>query len=325
MPQPSIAYACGRVGALGKNALKQPQMDRLMATHTFQEAARALTDIGFITGEGEDFQVAADAHVQKACNLVEEITPNHDITDCFLLRYDIHNLKVLIKSRFLGVTPAFLSSCGTISVETLKHAVAEHRYGALPDLLKKALQEMEKQLAKQFDPMLIDAMLDQAMFSWIFDILKHQPSKVVTTYFVTKVDLQNLIITLRVSAMGKESSLLEKLFLPGGSIALRAFEKAFGDDEKLAQLVRSYGTEIYRLAQVCGQDTKQLPLLEKAIDDRLYQLFAGAKYRVDTQNVVIRYLLTAQREAANVRLIMAGKLNGFSQEEIWGRVRELGG
>ena len=40
---------------------------------------------------------------------------------------------------------------------------------------------------------------------------------------------------------------------------------------------------------------------------------------------LIAHLLRAQREATDVRLIMAGKLNGFKPEELEERVRELHG
>ena len=172
MPQPSISYACGRVGVLGKSALSMAQLERLMATHTYEEARRTLSDVGFLTGEGADFQAAADAHVKRACELIQKVTPEPEITGCFQLRYDIHNLKVMLKSRSLAQKPQFLSQCGTLNADTLRHAVTERRYGALEENLAKTLNRLEKELARKFDPMLIDAELDKAMYRMIFQRLE---------------------------------------------------------------------------------------------------------------------------------------------------------
>lgn len=325
MPQPSISYACGRVGVLRQSALSAAQLDRLMATHTYEDARRALSDIGFTSSEGMDFQAAADQHVKNACELLEAITPMPEVTGCFMLRYDVHNLKVLLKARFLAQKPQFLSSCGTIKVETLRHAVTERRYGMLPQALKDALNALEKQLAKQFDPMLIDVELDKAMYTLIFERLKGFKGHGVVQYFTAKADLQNYIMLLRSKAMGKDAAFFQKLFLPGGSIPFMRMHNAFDDQTRLAGLIRPYGETLYRVALECAMDAAHLPFMEKQMDDYLYKLFSGAKYQMNTVDALIAYLLRVQREATDVRLIMTGKLNGFTAEELAERVRELNG
>lgn len=325
MPQPSISYACGRIGVLRRNALGTAQLERLMATHTYAEACRTLSDIGFMNAEAGDFQAAADAHVKRACELLTAVTPDPDMTDCFLFRYDIHNLKVLMKSRFLAQKPQFLSSCGVLKAEVLRHAVSERRYDALPAVLKDALDTLEKRLAKEFDPMLIDAELDKALYRLIFAKLRNVRLKAVKTYFTAKVDMQNYIILLRAKAMGKGSAFFERLFLPCGSIPAGAFQKAFDEPDRLAALLKGYGDRVYRAATACALDPQKLPLMEKTADDYLFGLFGDTRYQTDSIEVLIAYLLQAQREATDVRLIMAGKLNGFKPEELEERVRELHG
>lgn len=323
MPQPSICYACGRVGVLGKSALHRVQLERLMATHTFEEARRTLTDIGFIAGESTDFQAAADAHVNRACELLEKVTPEPELTGCFQLRYDIHNLKVLIKSRFLAQKPRFLSDCGALPVETLRHAVTEHKYGQLPMVLKDALNTLEKELARHFDPMLIDTELDRAMYRLIFERLQKISYPSVHQYFTAKVDMQNYIMLLRAKAMRKDAAFFGRLYLPGGSIKESSFVRAFDDPERLSRLMIHYGDKVSRAAVLCATDSAKLPLMEKTADDYLYRIFSDVK----TQSIemLIAYLLRAQRESTDVRLIMAAKLNGFGQEALEERVRELNG
>ena len=84
--------------------------------------------------------------MREACELIRAVTPCAEITDCFQLRYDANNLKVLIKSRQLAQKPQFLSACGTIPVEKLRHAVSERNYSALPTCLRDGLIALEKRM-----------------------------------------------------------------------------------------------------------------------------------------------------------------------------------
>lgn len=325
MPQPSIAYACGRIGVLGRTALKRAQLERLMAAHTYEEAQRTLLDIGFLAAEGVDFQTAADRHVLAACRLIREVTPQPEVTDCFLLRYDIHNLKVLLKSRFLAQKAEFLSACGTLDVSMLRHAVAEHSYAQLPPVLKETLDALEKKLAAHFDPMMIDTELDKAMYRMVFDSLKGCRAETVASYFRAKVDLQNFIILLRAKAMGKDARFAQDVFLPGGKVALQSYLRAFDEPDRLAKLMLGYGNTVYHAAVAAVMNAGKLPQMEKTADDYLYGLLMPYRNRMDAVESLAAYLLQKQREATDVRLIMAAKLNGFEPSAVAERVRELHG
>ena len=207
MPQPSIYYASGRIGVLRRTMLKKAQLERLQSAKNYADATRALAEIGFISAEGMDFQTAADQHVLKACRLVHAVTPEPLLTDCFLLRYDAHNLKILLKSRQLAQKPEFLSACGTIDTEKLRHCVADHTYGPLPQEFKAAMEALEKKIAVRFDPMLVDTELDQATFRQIFVNLKTcKNAGTVKHYFQVKADLQNMLMIFRLKAMKKNAA-----------------------------------------------------------------------------------------------------------------------
>ena len=325
MPQSSIYYACGRIGVLNRTALNTSQIDRLMMSHSYEDACKTLSDMGYMVAGNTDFQQAADEHVKKACNIVRELTTMPELTDLFVLRYDIHNLKVLLKSRYLGQKPEYLSTCGTMDVEMLRHAVAEHRYSALCPILRETMESLEKALVKSFDALLIDARLDQAMYQLVDENLKKLKVPKAKEYFTAKADLQNIIILLRVRAMHKPLSFYQNLILPGGKMAIKELTAAFDDEEKLISLVRRYGVKVCEAASKAVDDARKLPFLEKATDDYLMGLFADTKYQTNSIDVLIAYLLRTQRSALNVRLILTGKLNNFGETELKERVRDMHG
>ncbi|MDD3214510.1 MAG: V-type ATPase subunit [Eubacteriales bacterium] len=326
MPQPSISYACGRVGVLRRTELKPAQLDRLLSAHNYGEAVRTLSDIGFAAADNMDFQAAADRHVYEACELIKAVTPEPLVTDCFLLRYDVHNLKVLLKSRHLAQKPQFLSNCGTIKPEKLRHCVADHTYAPLPTELKAAMETLEKRIAAQFDPMLIDAELDRAMYRQIFAYLSiSEKADVAMKYFQAKADLQNVVMLLRLKAMGKDAAFFETVALPGGNVSVKAYAAAFSESERLARLLRRYSADVYQAALAATADAAKLPFLEKVADDYLFGLLAKYRYDSASMEILIAFLLQKQREATDVRLIMAGKLNNFTPAAITERMRELRG
>ncbi len=326
MPQPSISYACGRVGVLKRTALKNAQLERLSSAHDYRDAMRVLSDIGFAAADAADFQAAADQHVLKACLLVRAVTPAPLVTDCFMLRYDAHNLKVLFKSRHLAQKPQFLSECGTLSVDKLRHCVADHTYAALPAELKSAMDALEKRNAVKFEPMLVDTMIDQAMYRQIFwNLSQSRDTKVAIEYFRAKVDLLNMIMLLRLKAMGKDAVFFESVALPGGDVSLRLLSRMFAEGERLAKLMRRYGAQVYQAVLSAVADTQKLPFLEKTADDYLYALMRPYRYDSASLEILISFLLQKQREATDVRLVMAGKLNSFAPEAVAERMRELNG
>lgn len=326
MPQPSVSYACGRVGVLWRTALRKAQLERLISAHSYADAMRALADIGFCTPDCADFQAAADAHVLKACELIRAVSPAPLMTDCFLYRYDAHNLKVLFKSRHLAQKPQFLSRCGTLGLDKLRHAVTERSYAALPTRFRDAMKALERSSAIQMDPMLADAVLDQAAMRQALDNLAQcGDNGTALAYFRAKADLQNMVMLLRLKAMGMDATAFASVALEGGNIPITGFARQFAETDRFARQLQRYGGAVYQAALAASLDAARLPKLEKAADDYLYSLFRDYRYQADAPEMLIYYLLQRQREATDVRLILAGKLNGFTPEAVAERVREVHG
>ena len=62
MPQNSVAYAVARVRVVGKDALDAGRLERLFGAPTYEEALRALAEIGFTGAEGATYEEIAEAH-----------------------------------------------------------------------------------------------------------------------------------------------------------------------------------------------------------------------------------------------------------------------
>jgi V/A-type H+-transporting ATPase subunit C len=321
MSQSSVLYAVARFRMLRRHFLTASQMQRLLSAPDYAQARLVLVESGYLEGEQADWEKAAAKRLLDASLLLKKLTPDAAVSDAFLLRHDIHNLKTFLKSRILGTEPEGISFCGTLDPEMLRHAVADHRYQALPPDLARTMDALEKQIAIQVDPMAIDVMLDQAMFRLMLPALAQGSSAAAKAWLKMKADFSNLLAFIRLQHMMSSLSFTQVL-VAGGSIDTTRLLRLEGKpDTLLLQYHAAYGKQIAVMAQAALEDRAKTAALERELEGRLQAPFAGARLHIDSMDAVIDYLLTLERETAAVRLIMTGKRNGFSQEAIEERLR----
>ncbi len=321
MPQKSIFYAAGRLSVIEANGLNRQKVERLLDAKGADEVRQILMEYGWPNG-GSDEENALE-HVEKAAKLVLELATDVDLVNVFLFKNDVTNIKILVKALSLGAEPAILSHSGTIDPDILKDKLSNRDYSILPDEIKRALNEIDKELLSAvYDPMQTDVLLDKAYFNYA---LRRLPKKEHTaiSYFVQKADTSNYAMAVRSMHAGKPFAFLKNMLLPGGRVTERQWEKAYEKPESLPILLNRYGAKLYNAAIAAYIDQKKLTAFEKQADDSLLELFLPYSKQIDKNERLIGHLLMRSREAAAVRLILAGKENGFSREAILERLREL--
>lgn len=327
MPTTSVGYVNGRISVRRREQLTQPQLERLRSANSAQEAMRILVEMGWGSGDAAelDYEKLAAERLEDICAFVRQTSPDENAIDCFLLRYDIENLKMLLKARSLGIQPHGLSRCGVFPVDALQHAVNEGVYDrVLPQALAEPLGQLEKRMAVQVDAMDIDVTLDKALYALIFEKLEQVQSSTIRSYFSMQVDFLNALATLRFTRMGQASGALGQVLLPGGKVSTASLEKSAASLEGLPLLYTFYGRDIvHALEEAAGGGS--LSAFEKTADDTLLALFTPYKFQSSRLETIIGYLLACQREVMAVRLVLAGKYNGFPEEAVSERLRELYG
>lgn len=323
MPQPSIAYAVGCVRAPSRTPLGRAELERLIAASGYEEARRQLSDMGYGGGQEDSVAALSVRALEEACVYLRRISPEPELTDSFLLRYDAQNLKSLLKARILGHASEALSACGTLPQETLRHAVSERVYTRLPAPLKEAMETLEKRVALEVRPIEIDARIDRAAYAMALDRVRGSSSETAREHFSRRADLQNLITTLRLRRMGSLDVKAEELYLPGGRIT--AWPDGPEAPEKLAGLFRAWPAPVREAAARAAADPERIPALEKAAEDYLLSLWRPYRHDPFAVEALIGWLLAHERAAQAVRLILAAKLNGFSEETLRERLREAYG
>ena len=125
--------------------LSRDKAEHMLDTASFEEAARQLTESGYEDMSGFSIKGIEDALAVRRADVfreLETLVPNCEVLDLFRLKYDYHNVKVLIKSdAMLQDDRSLLSESGRISTEQMRKLFQEDRLRDLPGVLGSAAQE----------------------------------------------------------------------------------------------------------------------------------------------------------------------------------------
>ena len=327
MPQPSYAYACARLSALNKRLI-EPQTIQRMLDGSASDAMRALSDVryGNLSDATEaDIERMIEREMSDAMQEVRELSPNPDVTDLFLLRADVQNLKVLLKARLLNQTDVSFTPGGLFDRETLTAMVKERQYDALPKELRDALDALEKRLEIRVEPRDISIALDRAYLAHALKQSAKYP--VFSQYFRAQADFDNVLTFLRLRAMGASIETLDDVILPEGGVRYEDLYNAY--EFSFDSLNRILGRSVCPNALLSGlnamQRTGSIAEVEKARDNYLVSLLSEHKYENESIYPIIGYYLAKEREGGAVRLIVTGKRNGLSDSVIRERLVKLYG
>ncbi len=327
MPQPSYAYACARLSALNKRLI-EPQTIQRMLDGSVSDAMRTLSDIryGSLSDATEaDVERMIEREMTEAMQEVRELSPNPAITDLFLLRADVQNLKVLIKARLLNQTDVAFTPGGLYDRETLTAYVKDKQYDALPPILRDALNKLEKRLEMRVEPRMISIALDRAYLAHALKQSEKHP--VFSHYFRSMADFDNVQTFLRLRAMGASIETLDEVILPEGGVKYSDLYSAY--ELSFDSLNKVLGGSVCQEALLSGLNAMlrsgSISEIEKARDNYLVSLLSAHKYESETIYPIIGYYLAKEREGRAVRLIITGKRNGISDSVIRERLVKLYG
>ena len=299
-----------------------------MADGSLSDAMRALSDVryGNLSDASEaDIERMIERELTDAMTEVKELSPNQKITDLFLLRADVQNLKVLLKARLLEQTETVFTPGGLFDREQLTLMLKERQYQDLPKPFADALNALEKQLEIRVEPRNISIALDRAYLAYALEQSEKDP--VFSQYFKAQADFDNVLTFLRLRAMGASIETLDEVILPEGGISYRDLYNAY--ELSFDSLNKILGKCVCREALLAGlnamQRTGSISEVEKARDNYLVSLLSEHKYESETIYPIIGYYLAKEREGRAVRLIITGKRNGVSDSVIRERLVKLYG
>lgn len=319
-------FLSARIRALERNLLTRDRMDRMLDAHTPQEAAQVLEECGYpeqakVTPDSLN-QVLAEEREKLFADLYS-MAPDPAVIDVFKVKYDYHNVKVLLKAAATGTDEnRLLVDTGRVPVAQLEEGVRSSDLRGIPPILQDAILGARETLGTTNDPQLADFVLDRAYYKDLFQIAKKSGSAFLEGYVRIAIDAANLRSIVRTLRMGKGPDFLKGVLFPGGDVDTGRILSAVIAGSSLADL---YGITPLNEAAEAGDDAisgGRLTEFEKRCDNGVNSYLKRAQYVAFGEAPVIGYLAAKETEFTSVRIILTGLMAGLSADTIRERLRD---
>ena len=322
----NLVFLCALLHAREANMLTPELADRMLDTAHISDAYRTLTECGYPDMTGSDVFALEDMLSERRAAIYEEIsgTPAAvPIVNMFMLKYDYHNVKVLVKS--MGVNDdatRILSASGRVPKDAITEAFITGDRGELPPTMTKAMSEGVGTLSRTSNPQISDINADRHYFSEMVEIAQSTGDEIIEGYVRILIDSANLRTFVRVLCTGKPVMYLDKVLFKGGNIPVESILQLPPDGDGLAGVFTGDElAEAVSLAQgvITGGAKTQF---ERACDNAVRRYSDQIKLLPFGSSVVLLYLLAVDWEMTTIRMILSGRLAGVAPDTIRERLRE---
>lgn len=281
--------------------LSAEKAERMANAPSYSDAAKVMVDCGYPDMSSMTAKQVEDTLSLCRSQLFEEMekqAPSKACVDAFRVKYDYHNVKVLIKAEAMGQNPAsMMSSCGRIAPEVLASRYTEEKYSDLPAILGEAAKEAKSLLARTQDPQAMDFLLDKAYFKEMEALAEDAGSPFLRDYTAAIVDGTNRSSMLRCLKMNKDRAFAEEVIADGGKISREAVLKT--------------------------ETAEDVAALYKDVNCSTADIAASAKYVSYGDEILVSFIAQKELEMTAARMVLTGKLAGIKSEVLVERLREI--
>ena len=341
MDNQDFTYGVARIRAMETLLLGQNEVERMMLAKNAKEAFQILDELDYADNRAEvddpqEFQKVVNEGLVDIKELLEKIAPEEEIMNIIWHKYDLHNIKTLIKAKYgeksLEEVKRLLSPLGAIPEEALIQFIFEGKHNASfrmreesELILREGILSTCKTFEKMKNPQMIDVSMDKTMMTIIFDIAERSGSEFLVDYIQKFIDLYNIKLFFRMKVAERKPEEFDEAFMESGTVYLSKFQKAY--KQGLNDLPETLKTTPYVKIIETGlkhyQEEKTFIYLEKEMENYLTETAKEAKLMSSGPEPLIAYFLAKENNALIIRMILIHKLNQIDAEEIRKRLRTL--
>ncbi len=269
----------------------------------------------------DDYEILLSNELVRLYKTMYEASPLKEIIDVMALKYDYHNIKVLVKGKILDKDfSQMLIPVGMVGVNDLKSAINGEDFGRLPKKMEECLRKIFEKFEETNDPQFIDLIADQYLYAHIHEIAnkKNIKDKALDRYLTNLIDLNNVKTLLRAKKQDKNVNFFLDAIVPGGSIDASKFRSLYLDTiENIPNNLSSKEySQVLREGIASYIETSSVSEFEKLIDNHIMSIMKEAKIVTKGLEPVLTYMYVKENEIKQIRTIMVGKLNNITKEVI---------
>ncbi len=320
-----------RTRVLETRLLSKARIDRMIEAKDIEEVFKILNETEYsnaVAGisRSEDYENILSHELKRVYKLMREISKNQIVVDLMALKYDYHNLKVLVKERKLNKDLADLYiPIGTTDFHKIKDGFLEGNLRDMQPEFKDAIEAVIKDFELTKDPQRIDLIFDKFYFEHLYKMAVNTGIELFINYVRDMIDFINIKSSIRLKKQGKDMGFFEDVLLPNGNIdkdailftlndSIENMINRFKNSRISSKLIK--GLEAYKI-------TGRLSDLEKYMDNYLVEINQPSKYVSFGPEPIFSYIVAKETEVKTLRIIMVSKLNKLSPDATRERVRDL--
>ena len=328
--QEDYGYACARIRELEKTLLDQELLEKMIDSSDLENALKVLaeSDLREYTFDNLNSFTIDKSLVnvlKKTINMINEISPYPYLFQLFNWKYDFHNLKVLLKAKFLDKKEPYpIYDIGNIHQDILKAAIFDAKYQSVPVKIERFIRQSENEYMKSEDLQLMDILLDQGYYEILFDQLKNINQPFLLYYYKIEIDLLNIVIVCRCKIRHIKKSKLSDILIKYGNLSTQKMTDIY--ENSVHSWPNHFQKTDYASLVENGikywQEKNSLLELERLSDNYLLYLLKIGKYITFGLESVISYYYAKENDIKNIRIILNGKRHLFSKEIIRKNIRD---
>ena len=337
--QEEYAFANGIIKKLEKGLLSKDILDRMIKSSDTVSALKILTESGlnnysFDLNNPSNFEVSLNQellHTYDIIKSISKVSTFNFLYFTFASKYDFHNIKLLIKSKYLkkDISNELFSPIGTISMEKLNLAVKDEKYEDIPASFEFLIKKTFSEYSKYKDPEIIDFILDKERYIMIFNKIREVEIIETEELFLRRfikinIDLNNIISCIRAKIRGERKSFAKEFIIPEGDFKIENIVDIY--DSPLSswfeKLTHTDYQDIVELGVNYFQKNNSLMELEKLRDNFILNFSKIGKYITFGIEPLVGFITAKENDIKNIRIILSGKLNKLSPDQIKERVRD---
>jgi V/A-type H+-transporting ATPase subunit C len=312
---------------------RQPKMltgeklRRTVDSGLLDDAARVAAEIGYPTiteVKTDTIEASIGSHLREMYDEIARCEAALPVLDIFRAKYDIHNVKVLVKSMGANTDSSRLfSSCGAVDTGELNEAFITGDRESLPQYVKTAISVGVGTLSRTGNPNFADTAIDRCYFEEIVSLGEKSGCELAKKYVKLLIDCANLRVFVRSVRVARAPGLLASSLFDGGYVPAPSVASLEPDGAGIAELYKSIPKlrEVASLA-VASLRGGSVTAFERECDNAVFRLAADVKYVAFGQEVILEYLLTLDWEMMSLRMMLGGLYARIEPAVIAERLRE---
>lgn len=320
-----------RTRVLETRLLSKARIERMIEAKDMDEVLRILNETEYASAvsgisRGEEYEEILSGELIRVYKLMREISKRAIVVDLMALRYDYHNLKVILKERILNKDLSSMYIPISITdFDKIKSSISEGSLQDLEENFKEAVEAAQKDFEETSDPQRIDLILDKYYFQHLRKMAEKTKTELFIEYVKDMIDFTNIKTAIRLKKQQKDLNFFEDIIIHGGNIEKESILYTLNDTvETMIQKFRNSKISKWLIKGLDSyRETGRLSELEKNMDNYLMELNKPSKYITFGPEPIFSYLVAKEAEIKTLRIIMVSKLNNLSPESIRERVREL--